>query len=239
MAPILVIDDDVGLTELLAECLQAEGFTVEVAHRGEEAIAKACSGKCALLVLDVMLPGMSGFEVLMRIRQQSAVPVLMLTARGDPVDRVMGLQMGADDYLPKPFNERELVARIRAILRRARPEPASSQIGASPQLIVDDVRLDVHSREVRVNERPVDLTTVEFEVLGVLLQSAGKPVTREELVSRALGRQFSVFDRSIDNHVSSLRKKLGPGPEDSERIKTVRSVGYIYATSAARQHPRS
>jgi two-component system response regulator CpxR len=230
---LLVIDDDVALTELLAECLRTEGFSVDAAHDGEEGIRKLLAGSYSLLVLDVMLPRMSGFEVLTRIREQSPVPVLMLTARGDPVDRVMGLQMGADDYLPKPFNERELVARVQAILRRSRSEPARAAVDPGSSLSVDDVTLDIHSREVRRNGLPVDLTTVEFDVLRLLLSSAGSAVTREDLVSGALGRPFSVFDRSIDNHVSSLRRKLGPSPANTERIKTVRGIGYIYACSSA------
>lgn len=232
MDRILVIDDDLRLTELLGECLRAEGFGVETAHDGEAGVAKALAGDYALLVLDVMLPRMSGFEVLMRIRPQSQIPVLMLTARGDPVDRVTGLQMGADDYLPKPFNERELVARIHAILRRTKAA-APVQVEDSPWLCeVGDLRLDPRSREVRINGQPVDLTTVEFDVLRVLLASAGETVTREDLVRQALGRSFTVFDRSLDNHVSSLRRKLGPNSANAERIKTIRGSGYMYADSA-------
>jgi two-component system, OmpR family, response regulator CpxR len=229
MDRILVIDDDVPLTELLDECLRAEGFGVETAHDGEAGVAKALAGEYALLVLDVMLPRMSGFEVLMRIRPQSQVPVLMLTARGDPVDRVTGLQMGADDYLPKPFNERELVARIQAILRRTKSAPILPAADSASVLEVADLRLDPHSREVRVQGELVDLTTVEFDVLRVLLASAGETVPREDLVRHALGRPFSVFDRSLDNHVSSLRRKLGPDAANAERIKTVRGAGYMYA----------
>lgn len=229
MDRILVIDDDVPLTELLGECLRAEGFDVDAVHDGEGGVAKALAGGYALIVLDVMLPRMSGFEVLMRIRPQSPVPVLMLTARGDPVDRVTGLQMGADDYLPKPFNERELVARIQAILRRTKPGPLLPATSAAPVLEVEDLRLDPQSREVRVKGDLVDLTTVEFDVLRVLLASAGETVTREDLVRRALGRPFSVFDRSLDNHVCSLRRKLGPGAAIAERIKTIRGAGYMFA----------
>lgn len=229
MDRILIVDDDAALTELLAESLQADGFEVAAARDAESGIERALSGGFSLVVLDVMLPRMSGFEALMRIRLQSLVPVLMLTARGDPVDRVMGLQIGADDYLPKPFNQRELVARIRAILRRT--QPARIQTGDG-LLTVDDLTLDLPSREVRIAGSPIDLTTVEFDVLRVLLAGAGEAVTREELVSRALGRPFSVFDRSVDNHVSSLRRKLGPSPSGADRIKTIRSVGYIYAIPA-------
>lgn len=229
MDRILVIDDDVPLTELLDECLRAEGFEVVAAHDGEGGVARALAGGYALIVLDVMLPRMSGFEVLMRIRPQSPVPVLMLTARGDPVDRVTGLQMGADDYLPKPFNERELVARIQAILRRTKLAPIVPAVDSASVLEVADLRLDPHSREVRVKGQLVDLTTVEFDVLRVLLASAGETVPREDLVRHALGRPFSVFDRSLDNHVSSLRRKLGPDAANAERIKTIRGAGYMYA----------
>ena len=228
MDRILIIDDDVALTELLAEILEAEGFFVDSVHRGEDGVRRALEGGYSLIVLDVMLPKMSGFEVLLAIREQSRVPVLMLTARGDPVDRVMGLQIGADDYLPKPFNERELIARIQAILRRTGGEANRS---ASAIITSGDLQLDPAIREVKVNGRKPDLTTVEFDILKVLVKSAGEVVSRERLVVEGLGRPFSVLDRSVDNHVSSLRRKLGPGLDGAERIKTVRSVGYIYAPS--------
>jgi two-component system response regulator CpxR len=227
--PILLIDDDVALTELVAEILTAEGFQVDAVHRAEEGIRKALEGNYSLLVLDIMLPGMSGLEALMALRQQSRVPVLMLTARGDPVDRVLGLQIGADDYLPKPFNERELIARIQAILRRSQSEPHIAHKRVNRALFSGDIQLDPGVREVRVSGRVTDLTTVEFDVLKVLLRNAGEVVSREQLVLEGLGRPFSVLDRSIDNHVSSLRRKLGPCADGAERIKTVRSVGYIYA----------
>ncbi len=229
MDPILLIDDDVALTELVAEILTAEGFQVDAVHRAEEGIRKALEGNYSLLVLDIMLPGMSGLEALMALRQQSRVPVLMLTARGDPVDRVLGLQIGADDYLPKPFNERELIARIQAILRRSQSEPHIAHKRVNRALFSGDIQLDPGVREVRVSGRVTDLTTVEFDVLKVLLRNAGEVVSREQLVLEGLGRPFSVLDRSIDNHVSSLRRKLGPCADGAERIKTVRSVGYIYA----------
>ena len=168
----------------------------------------------------------------MCIRERSEVPVLMLTARGDPVDRVMGLHIGADDYLPKPFNERELIARIEAILRRAHGKSSQPGRPASRGIQQGDLQLDPSLREVRVNGRKADLTTVEFDVLKVLLLHAGDVVTREQLVLEGLGRPFSAFDRSVDNHVSSLRKKLGLARDGAERIKTVRSVGYIYAPAA-------
>jgi two-component system response regulator CpxR len=178
-------------------------------------------------VLDVMLPGTNGFEVLRRIRAASRVPVLMLTARGDDVDRIVGLEIGADDYLPKPFNPRELVARIRAVLRRAEVEPQFKAEGG--RLVVGDIELVPGTRTVLRSGQKVDLTSVEFSILENLVRQAGQVVSREDLVRNALGRSLSAYDRSIDVHVSSLRRKLGQGPGESERIKTIRSVGYLYS----------
>jgi two-component system response regulator CpxR len=202
MERILVIDDDVELCTLVGEYLQAEGFVVESVHDGENGLQRATAGGYLLVVLDVMLPGINGFEVLRRIRATSRLPVLLLTARGEDVDRIVGLEIGADDYLPKPFNPRELVARIRAILRR--------------------------TRSVRRDGQPVDLTSVDFNWLEVLLREAGHVVPRERRVNAVLSRKFSPFDRSIDMHVSKVRKKLGDTDAD-EHIKTIRGVGYIFA----------
>ena len=238
---ILVIDDDVDLCELLTDYLTPEGFQVEAVHDGERGADRALSGDHALVVLDVMLPGISGFDVLRRIRTGSKVPVLMLTARGDEVDRIVGLEMGADDYLPKPFNPRELVARIRAIQRRVEPgrerEPGSGK--AADKLVVGDVQLDPGARVVVQRGQSVDLTSVEFALLEVLLRVAGQVVTREDLAKEVLGRRLTPYDRSIDVHISSLRRKLGHQAEDTERIKTVRGTGYIYALppDAAGQAP--
>jgi two-component system, OmpR family, response regulator CpxR len=227
MERILVIDDDVELCHLVAEYLQAEGFTIECVHDGEGGLKKAKSGDYLLAVLDVMLPGMNGFDVLRQIRATSRLPVLLLTARGEDVDRIVGLEIGADDYLPKPFNPRELVARIRAVLRRTRSEGTGS--AAAPDLVrVGDVELDPATRSVRLEGKPVDLTSVEFNLLEVLLREAGRVVPRERLVNAVLSRKFSPFDRSIDMHVSKVRKKLGDTDND-EHIKTVRGVGYIFA----------
>ncbi len=226
MERILVIDDDVELCHLVGEYLGAEGFAVESVHDGESGLKKAAAGEYLLVVLDVMLPGINGFEVLRRIRATSRLPVLLLTARGEDVDRIVGLEIGADDYLPKPFNPRELVARIRAILRRTRADGAAP---AAPDLVrVGEVELDPASRTVRVDGKPVELTSVEFNLLEVLLREAGRVVPRERLVNAVLSRKFSPFDRSIDMHISKVRKKLGDNDND-ERIKTVRGVGYIFA----------
>ena len=232
MEQILVIDDDRELCELVAELLSMEGFSVEVSNRSALGLERALSGAHALVVLDVMMPGMSGFEVLRRIRAEgSDVHVLMLTARGDDVDRIVGLEIGADDYLPKPFNPRELVARIQAILRRTRQRgaAASTEESAPAHIAVGDVEVDTGTRRVRRSGESVELTNVEYEILVILLRSAGLVVKREELVRTALGRELSVFDRSIDMHISHLRKKLGHRAGDAERIKTVRGVGYVYA----------
>jgi len=224
MERILIIDDDVELCTLVGEYLQAEGFAVEAVHDGENGLQRAGRGDCLLVVLDVMLPGINGFEVLRRIRATSRLPVLLLTARGEDVDRIVGLEIGADDYLPKPFNPRELVARIRAILRRTRGEASST-----PEIVrVGDVELDPATRSVRREGHPVDLTSVEFNLLEVLLREAGRVVPRERLVNAVLSRKFSPFDRSIDMHVSKVRKKLGDTDAD-EHIKTIRGVGYIFA----------
>ncbi|MGH9845894.1 MAG: winged helix-turn-helix domain-containing protein, partial [Blastocatellia bacterium] len=190
-------------------------------------MARALGGQHALVVLDVMMPGINGFEVLRRLRASSRVPVLMLTARGSDVDRIVGLELGADDYLPKPFNPRELVARIHAILRRTRPAPAETQ--PPGRLAVGDVELDSSARTVWRNGEQADLTSAEFDLLLVLLQAAGNVVSREELSQTVLGREFNQLDRSIDTHVSNLRRKLGVEMNGVERIKSVRSVGYIYA----------
>jgi two-component system response regulator CpxR len=200
---------------------------VESVHDGENGLQRATAGGYLLVVLDVMLPGINGFEVLRRIRATSRLPVLLLTALGEDVDRIVGLEIGADDYLPKPFNPRELVARIRAILRRTRTDgkPAPS----APDIVrVGEIELDPATRTVRHEGKPVDLTSVEFNLLEVLLREAGRVVPRERLVNAVLSRKFSPFDRSIDMHVSKVRKKLGDTDSD-EHIKTVRGVGYIFA----------
>ena len=227
MERILVIDDDVELCSLIAEYLQAEGFGVDCVHDGESGLQMSKAGSYLLAVLDVMLPGINGFEVLRRVRAVSRLPVLLLTARGEEVDRIVGLEIGADDYLPKPFNPRELVARIRAILRRTHGEGKLAD--SLPEVLrVGEVELDPATRTVLRDGKPVDLTSVEFNLLEVLLREAGRVVPRERLVNAVLSRKFSPFDRSIDMHVSKVRKKLGD-TESDEHIKTVRGVGYIFA----------
>src|SRR5512142_1184185 len=232
MERVLIVDDDVELCELVAEYLTPEGFQVEAVHDGPRGLERALSGEHVLVVLDVMLPGMSGLEVLRKLRAQSRIPVLILTARGDDVDRIVGLEIGADDYLAKPFNPRELLARLRAILRRVQP-PAAAGPQPPRKLIVGDVELDPGARMVRRSGEAVDLTSVEFAVLEELMRAAGQVVTREQIAQDVLGRKFFPYDRSIDMHVSKLRKKLGDQSDGAERIKTIRGVGYTYALPSA------
>jgi DNA-binding response OmpR family regulator len=222
MDRVLIVDDDVELCGLLIERLSTEGFAIEAVHDGPRGLERALSHGYALVVLDLMLPGMGGLEVLRRLRTQSPVPVLILTARGEDVERILGLEIGADDYLPKPFNPRELIARIRAILRRTARVDAT----AGP-LIVGDIRLDPAAREAWSNGVPLDLTSVEFTLLETLLHDAGHTVTRERLTETVLGRKLGAFDRVIDVHVSNVRKKLGT-PQGGERIKAVRGSGYLF-----------
>jgi two-component system response regulator CpxR len=191
-------------------------------------VKHALSREHAIVVLDVMLPDMDGFEVLRHVRAHSRMPVLMLTARGDEQDRILGLEMGADDYLPKPFNPRELSARIDAILRRSAPDAVEADAGFVTRITVEDVELDKGARTARRAGQKVDLTTAEFDLLEQLLRSAGRVLSRDEMVRAVLGREFSPFDRSIDNHVSNLRRKLGPRSDGLERIKGVRGAGYVY-----------
>jgi len=227
---ILIIDDDAELCEMLSEYLHKEGFEVETVQHGVRGLDRARTGGPQLIVLDVMLPGMNGFDLLRELRTSSDVPVVLLTARGDEMDRIVGLEIGADDYLSKPFNARELLARIRAISRRNSRDRGSS--GKQP-VTVGDVELDPGSRTVLLNAHVLDVTTVEFNLLEVLLRSAGSVVTRDDIATSVLGRELSPFDRSIDVHISKLRKKLGTLPNGRERIKTIRNTGYMYVAAAS------
>jgi two-component system, OmpR family, response regulator CpxR len=221
---ILVIDDDVELCGLLEEFLKREGYGVEFRHEGNQGLARALEGGVDLLVLDVMLPGIDGFEILRRLRQKSNLPVLMLTARGEDVDRIVGLELGADDYLPKPFNPRELSARIRAILRRM-----ESRQSTEGRIEVNGVALDPASRSVEVEGAQVELTTFEFDILEMLMRSAGRVLSRDALMESLYSRKATPFDRSIDMHVSHLRKKL---ERQRTLIKTIRGAGYQFLRSA-------
>lgn len=219
---MLLVDDDAELVSLLTEYLAREGFQVTAAGDGERGVAAVVAQTPDIVVLDVMLPLINGFDVLRRIRETSKVPVIMLTARGDEVDRVVGLELGADDYVPKPFSPRELVARIRAVLRRVRMEEG----GRTTALTVGDLELVPGAREVRRGGRRVELTGTEFSILEYLARSAGTVVRKEAIYRDVLGRRAVSYDRSVDVHISSLRRKLGPLPDGGERIKTVRGVGY-------------
>jgi DNA-binding response OmpR family regulator len=218
---VLVIDDDHNLVDLLRDFLATEGFTVDAAYDYASGLAGALDGKHELVVLDVMLPGGSGLELVKTVRESSNVPLLLLSAADDTVDRIVGLQIGADDYVAKPFEPRELAARIHAILRRTRDIHKDGS-----EIKVGDVALSVGRRAVTRAETPVELTGAEFNVLECLLRNAGSIVTRETLAETALGRPLAPFDRSVDVHVHNLRKKLSEPPD--ERIKTIRGVGYIY-----------
>ena len=229
MNRILIIDDDVELCALVARFLGGEGFAVDRAEDAGDGIGRALSGLYALVMLDVMMPDLSGFDVLRRIRAGSRTPVLMLTARGDTHDRVLGLELGADDYLPKPYDPSELAARIRAILRRS--ESGSPGSAAAAPLAVDDIELTAATRAVTRGGQPVELTAVEFDLLEALMKGAGTVVTREDLVRTVLGREFCPYDRSIDTHVCNLRKKIGRLMDGTDRIKGIRGTGYLYAKS--------
>jgi two-component system, OmpR family, response regulator CpxR len=228
---ILIIDDDAELCTLVTRFLSSEGFQIDRAADASQGIRLALSGSYALIMLDVMMPDLNGFDVLRQIRACSRTPVLMLTARGDTHDRVLGLELGADDYLPKPYDPSELAARIRAILRRSESPPSGSV--ASVPLVVDDIELNAASRDVSCNRKHLDLTSVEFDLLELLMTHAGTVVSREDLVRTVLGREFSPYDRSIDTHVCNLRKKIGRLKDGTERIKGIRGTGYLYAKSVS------
>ena len=219
---LLLIDDDAELCALLGEFLKREGFTVDCEHEGNRGLERAGQPGVDLVVLDVMLPGIDGFEILRRLRMHSKVPVIMLTARGEDVDRIVGLEIGADDYLAKPFNPRELAARIRAILRRYEARPAAP----AGRIEVNGIALDPASREVYSGGKPIELTTFEFDILEMLMRSAGRVLSRDALMENFYNRKATPFDRSIDMHISHLRKKLERG---DSIIKTIRGVGYQLA----------
>jgi DNA-binding response OmpR family regulator len=227
---LLVIDDDTEFCNMLAEYLAPEGFEVTPASSGVEGLERAFSAEYDLIILDINLPGMSGFEVLRRIRSRLDTPILVLSSRTEEVDRVVGLELGADDFLPKPFSYREFLARARAILRRTKGHPArKTSLFTNGKIVIGDIELDTDTRVVRCKGRRLELTSVEFNFLEMLLKAAGRVVTREQLAEQALGRPLMAYDRSVDVHLSNLRKKLGHKFAGNERIKTVRGTGYIYA----------
>ena len=226
---LLLVDDDVKFCRLLREYLQPLGYSVDAVHVGTEGLQHARDGAYAAVFLDVMLPRMSGWDVLRELRKYSSVPVLMLTALGDEVDRIAGLESGADDYVPKTFSMRELLARLRAVLRRSRMSQLVDR--AAPATIsVGAVTIDAEARSVLVNESPVVLTATEFDLLLALARCAGRVRSREQLLLDVADRDFDVFDRSIDVHIVSIRRKLGDDARAPQLIETVRGVGYRMVT---------
>lgn len=225
---VLVIDDDRKLCRLIGDYLEPMGYEVTAVHTGPEGVAKAAAEPWAAVILDVMLPGLDGFEVLKQIRKASEVPVLMLTARGDEADRIVGLEIGADDYLPKTFSTRELLARLRAVTRRSvrSAAPAKDDDEEAP-LVVGPLRVHPGSRVAALGDAPLTLTPVEFDLLASLARGRGRVKTREQLLDEIRDRNYDVFDRSIDVHISALRKKLGDDPKTPRFIRTVRAAGYM------------
>jgi two-component system response regulator CpxR len=230
-----VIDDDRKLCRLIADYLEPMGYVVSAVHNGPDGVAQAIDGKWQAVILDLMLPGMDGFEVLKRIRTKSDVPVLMLTARGDEADRIVGLEIGADDYLPKTFSTRELLARLRAVTRRAAREipptaasvlPADSPAPIRP-IIIGELSVCAETRSASLQGRELVLTPVEFDLLLSLAKARGRVKSREQLVDEIRDREFDVFDRSVDVHISILRKKLGDDPKQPRFIRTLRAAGYM------------
>ena len=226
MNRILLVDDDVGLSELLTQLLELEGFELTQAYDGQSGLSLATSEQFDLILLDVMLPKLTGFEVLRELRKTATTPVLMLTARGDEIDRVVGLEIGADDYLPKPFNDRELIARIKAILRRSHITQSDNPQHST--IVLGDLKLDKNRQEVFCHEQPVELTGTELSLLSQLIENAGELMTKEVLSEAVLGKKLMPFDRSLDMHLSNLRKKIPERADGRPRVKTLRGKGYIW-----------
>jgi DNA-binding response OmpR family regulator len=226
---LLIVDDDRELCEVLKRYLEAEDFRVSFAHTGDAGTKAGIEGSFELIVLDVMLPDKKGFNVLKDIRQRARTPVLMLTARGEDFDRILGLELGADDYVAKPFNPRELAARISAILRRSGWQSDNKNGLRPPKIKLGDLELDLGARIVSKGDGALNLTSAEFELLHMFIEFPGQVLTRDKLVERVLDRKFSPFDRSIDFHITNLRRKLGPQPDGGERIRSIRGIGYLYA----------
>lgn len=225
---LLLVDDDIELCALLQRYLERELFTVTAVHTAEQGLDEALSGRYQAVVLDIMLPGGNGIDVLRSIRQRTDLPIIMLTARGDEMDRIRGLEYGADDYLPKPCNPRELSARLRSILRRGH----SGSVAAA-SLTLDELEIDLEQHCVRRAGQQVDLTVTEFNILSVLAREAGKVVDKNRLAQQSLQRSLTLYDRSLDMHLSNLRKKLGPNQSGEQRIRTVRGIGYMYTPDEA------
>lgn len=227
---ILLVDDDQELCELLARYLQCEGIETDQVHTGPEGLEQGLAEPYDAMVLDIMLPGMSGLEVLTELRKKSDLPVVMLTAKGDEMDRIVGLEVGADDYLPKPCNPRELIARLRAVLRRAQPETSAVE---DDVIRIDELEIDHSQHQVLKNNEPLELTVTEYNILNTLVSHLGKVVEKNQLAEEAMSRSLTLFDRSLDMHLSNLRKKLGMHDDGQTRIKTIRGVGYMYVSAEA------
>lgn len=224
---VLLIDDDRKLCRLIKDYLEPMGYDVSAVHTGPQGVEQAAAQVWNVVILDVMLPGLDGFEVLKQIRRSSDVPVLMLTARGDEADRIVGLEIGADDYLPKTFSTRELLARLRAVTRRAANPGAKNVEEAGREMVVGALRISEGARTAVLGDRPLALTPVEFDLLASLARTLGRVKTREALLDEIRDRNYEVFDRSIDVHISGLRKKLGDDPKTPRFIRTLRSAGYM------------
>lgn len=224
--PVLVIDDDQKYCRLLKEYLTPFGYDVDVRHTGAMGLETAVAGNYHAVILDVMLPGMDGFEILRELRKHSQVPVLMLTARGEETDRIVGLEIGADDYLPKTFSTRELLARLRAVTRRTHSPASEDAPDITRDIIVGDLRLNESTHVALQAEQPIELTALEFSILTSLMRASGRVKSREQLLDDISDRNYDVFDRSIDVHISSLRKKLGDPAQSPRYIRTIRAVGY-------------
>lgn len=227
---ILLVDDDQELCELLARYLQREGIDCDQVHTGSEGLAQGLAQPYDAMVLDIMLPGMSGLEVLTELRKKSSLPVVMLTAKGDEMDRIVGLEVGADDYLPKPCNPRELLARLRAVLRRSQADNTASDESV---IRIDELIIDHSQHQVLKNDEPLELTVTEYNILNTLVSHLGKVVEKNQLAEEAMSRSLTLFDRSLDMHLSNLRKKLGVHDGGQTRIKTIRGVGYMYVRAEA------
>ena len=230
---VLVVDDDLELCALIGDYLAPLGYEVIAEHDGRAGLERALADTFGAVILDVMLPGLDGFEVLKRLRSKSNVPILMLTSRGEETDRIVGLEMGADDYLPKTFSSRELLARLRAITRRpARAATKDNEI--EPDIVVGPLRLNPNSRVALLDEEPVKLTTLEFDLLASLARAPGRVKSREQLIETLADRSYDGLDRSIDVHIWALRKKLGDDPKSPRFIQTVRAVGYMLLRPVSR-----
>ena len=228
----VLADDDIDLSDMLKQYLETEGFKVSLAHDGALALQLASENSYDLMVLDVMMPKLNGFDVLRELRKHSLLPILMLTARTEDIDSIVGLELGADDYLPKPCNPRVLVARIQAILRRSQANQAQAGAGpANTPINIDDLEMHRGSRIIKQHGQPVAMTSTEYGVIEILLLHAGETVNKDAIYLHALGRKQTHYDRSVDMHISHIRKKLGPLPNGDERIKTVRGMGYQYVTT--------